>query len=362
MLAFFDECATAVKELFDDITEELLSPIETDTDFCHTDVDKKPTDPIAQAAPFADNQEDSCQKSKLSSKTRVDVMPPPETCFQVARSALSEPNDDAAVFVDTDTDASDTDDTDDTDEPSRKRACTGSLTTSLPPAVSFGGPAYTQVSEQHVRRHFRLREVLKERIHSDLVQHSLSQQAKRAPVDAFGGTCRFVAELLQKEREMARGTVSMQWSASAPSPAPCASTPSASPTTTVLGTKRHRQVGEEPTTSNCNPSIVNLKKKAPRKSCHQCKALRPLTELSFCATPPHVLIDAIQPRRCRKQYCDRCLDKYYSEGPATAKSWCCPACRGLCKCAACRRKAKALPDEVLVTTCACAVQCARFGI
>ncbi|MES1910675.1 MAG: hypothetical protein MHM6MM_003225 [Cercozoa sp. M6MM] len=90
--------------------------------------------------------------------------------------------------------------------------------------------------------------------------------------------------------------------------------------------------------SRCNPSIANLRKKAVRKSCHQCKSSRALHELSFCATHPNILNHPVEPRRCRKQVCDKCLSKFYRESPAQCADWVCPACRGICSCAACKRQ------------------------
>jgi hypothetical protein len=76
-------------------------------------------------------------------------------------------------------------------------------------------------------------------------------------------------------------------------------------------------------------------------SCHQCKSRRGMINLIYCS---NMLVKKSDDRRqaCRKKYCEPCLMKFYNELPPDRKDdltaeWPCPACRGLCSCAACRR-------------------------
>jgi hypothetical protein len=92
------------------------------------------------------------------------------------------------------------------------------------------------------------------------------------------------------------------------------------------------------------------------QSCHQCKSRRLVSELVFCCNQyrkgrdkkvaPTATSSAAH--SCRKKYCFVCLHKFYNSSPpskAAAPSWPCPACRGICCCAACRRiKAKQFGD------------------
>jgi len=64
----------------------------------------------------------------------------------------------------------------------------------------------------------------------------------------------------------------------------------------------------------------------PGEYCHQCHARR---ENATCCSA------------CQMKYCPRCLHKYYEQDYAVIKldaKWMCPRCRGLCLCAACRKK------------------------
>jgi len=75
-------------------------------------------------------------------------------------------------------------------------------------------------------------------------------------------------------------------------------------------------------------------------SCHQCKSRCLLSSLILCKNLPS-LRGKGKRQGCRKKYCDRCLNKFYSENAPTSEqqaSWACPACRGICRCAACRRQ------------------------
>mmetsp|Transcript_2955 Transcript_2955/g.5476 ORF Transcript_2955/g.5476 Transcript_2955/m.5476 type:complete len:361 (-) Transcript_2955:342-1424(-) len=75
-------------------------------------------------------------------------------------------------------------------------------------------------------------------------------------------------------------------------------------------------------------------------SCHQCKSRCSLSSLCLCKNTP-TLKGKGKRQGCRKKYCDRCLNKFYNENAPTKEqqsSWACPACRGICRCAACRRQ------------------------
>eukprot|EP00466_Bigelowiella_natans_P019108 jgi/Bigna1/85638/estExt_fgenesh1_pg.C_50106 len=78
-------------------------------------------------------------------------------------------------------------------------------------------------------------------------------------------------------------------------------------------------------------------------SCHQCKSRRSQEELNWCRNMLAMQQGKKRPI-CRKKYCDRCLFKFLGEQPPRTKgkkqrdNWLCPACRGICTCAACRRK------------------------
>eukprot|EP00475_Leptophrys_vorax_P042001 TRINITY_DN791_c0_g1_i1.p1 TRINITY_DN791_c0_g1~~TRINITY_DN791_c0_g1_i1.p1 ORF type:complete len:390 (-),score=89.66 TRINITY_DN791_c0_g1_i1:151-1320(-) len=79
-------------------------------------------------------------------------------------------------------------------------------------------------------------------------------------------------------------------------------------------------------------------------SCHHCKRRRHPNELKPChrngAKVDRNGAEAVSSRRtCRKRYCLGCLQKYgISFADAEQPGWTCMACRGLCECAACRRK------------------------
>eukprot|EP01006_Ploeotia_vitrea_P042008 TRINITY_DN66595_c5_g5_i3.p1 TRINITY_DN66595_c5_g5~~TRINITY_DN66595_c5_g5_i3.p1 ORF type:complete len:803 (+),score=368.70 TRINITY_DN66595_c5_g5_i3:441-2849(+) len=82
-------------------------------------------------------------------------------------------------------------------------------------------------------------------------------------------------------------------------------------------------------------------------SCHQCKSRRDMSNLIFCCNmfKRSTKDKKRQGKRhvCRKKYCDQCLMKFYHEQPPPQRqdpqsNWPCPACRGICCCAACRRQ------------------------
>ena len=83
-------------------------------------------------------------------------------------------------------------------------------------------------------------------------------------------------------------------------------------------------------------------------SCHQCKSRRSMNNLIFCS---NMFTKRSKDKKrnkekrhvCRKKYCDQCLQKFYHEKAPSKRqdpssTWLCPACRGLCCCAACRRQ------------------------
>lgn len=77
-------------------------------------------------------------------------------------------------------------------------------------------------------------------------------------------------------------------------------------------------------------------------SCHQCKNRREIDTLSMCSNKHAKERGGIR-RTCRKKFCDHCLDRFYGELPPTirhdaASDWECPACRGFCTCAACKKR------------------------
>ncbi len=72
-------------------------------------------------------------------------------------------------------------------------------------------------------------------------------------------------------------------------------------------------------------------------SCHQCKNNKPLCEIIFCMNP-HT--DPRTMRKCRKKFCFACLARGYDihlPDIPDVDEWVCPACEGLCTCAACKR-------------------------
>ena len=70
-------------------------------------------------------------------------------------------------------------------------------------------------------------------------------------------------------------------------------------------------------------------------SCHQCKCAKPRSSLMACSSPAERT--AYRQRKCRKKYCNGCVSTYRWTFVLGATQWCCPACEGLCLCAACQR-------------------------
>jgi len=108
---------------------------------------------------------------------------------------------------------------------------------------------------------------------------------------------------------------------------------------------------------NCPKSTGN----GSGSSCHQCKSRRSMNNLIFCCNMFTKRNKDKQRKTgekrhvCRKKYCDQCLQKFYHEKPPAQRqdpssNWPCPACRGLCCCAACRRqKAKKGSDPLTMS-------------
>lgn len=88
------------------------------------------------------------------------------------------------------------------------------------------------------------------------------------------------------------------------------------------------------------PGQVKSMSPSTGSSCHQCKSRRS-TDLNICSNMYNLMRGRKQPV-CRKKYCDRCLLKFLGETPSkdpkARMAWKCPACRGICACAACRRR------------------------
>jgi hypothetical protein len=78
----------------------------------------------------------------------------------------------------------------------------------------------------------------------------------------------------------------------------------------------------------------------PAASCHQCKVKQAHSVLSSCFN--HKTLAKSQrngenPRCCKKKYCAACLNKYYGENLPLPEDYECPACKGICSCAYCKR-------------------------
>ena len=81
-------------------------------------------------------------------------------------------------------------------------------------------------------------------------------------------------------------------------------------------------------------AMKGLPTSAPTASCHQCKLKKPHEALRVCNA------HSGKGRRCKKKFCQSCLAKYGDTFIACDGSdghWACPACRGVCNCARCRR-------------------------
>lgn len=94
------------------------------------------------------------------------------------------------------------------------------------------------------------------------------------------------------------------------------------------------------TTSTTLPTVKHSAGNGSGSSCHQCKSRCTLSSLILCKNTPATKGKGKR-QGCRKKYCDRCLNKFYNENspvPGQEIKWACPACRGICRCAACRRQ------------------------
>ena len=84
-------------------------------------------------------------------------------------------------------------------------------------------------------------------------------------------------------------------------------------------------------------------------SCHQCKLKKPSTQCMQCTCSEQKSSSAGK-KRCVKKYCAICLLKHYNfqmavkEDGAEQAEWICPACKGVCSCAACARR-KLMDEE-----------------
>ena len=86
----------------------------------------------------------------------------------------------------------------------------------------------------------------------------------------------------------------------------------------------------------------NEHRKFGRGSCHQCKTTRDSKLLLCCTSKAE---KGKRKRKCRKKYCAACLTRTYAQvmsamTPADISRWQCPACVGICTCAACQRRGK----------------------
>ena len=89
------------------------------------------------------------------------------------------------------------------------------------------------------------------------------------------------------------------------------------------------------------PSLPSL-----RASCHQCKSSKSSLHLLACSSRRSLTADGKRLRDCKKKYCAVCLERWYGLDMDDIKrkereggpGWRCPACEGICPCAACRRK------------------------
>ena len=83
-----------------------------------------------------------------------------------------------------------------------------------------------------------------------------------------------------------------------------------------------------------------------RASCHQCKSSKSSMHLLACSSRRSLTADGKRLRDCKKKYCAVCLERWYGldmddikrKERESGPGWRCPACEGICPCAACRRK------------------------
>lgn len=120
------------------------------------------------------------------------------------------------------------------------------------------------------------------------------------------------------------------------------------------GSPSHQPVDLPPSSADGTP--IKATGNGSGSSCHQCKSRRSLGALIFCCNSVKrktkqqtKTVKGVTKRAhlCRKKYCAQCLIKFYREkAPKKSKDseWACPACRGICICAACRRQ-KAKPSQ-----------------
>ena len=77
-----------------------------------------------------------------------------------------------------------------------------------------------------------------------------------------------------------------------------------------------------------------------RASCHQCKSSKAAHSLLACSSRRSLTADGKRLRDCKKKFCGVCLERWYGVDITQVEraGWECPACQGICPCAACRRK------------------------
>jgi len=134
-------------------------------------------------------------------------------------------------------------------------------------------------------------------------------------------------------------------------------------TETPIKTKKAKQVKHESgELSECNDSQSNASEIAntnaatanteknidgKRASCHQCKTKKDVSILFYCTRTRPCSNNSFKTKRCRKKYCQSCMNKYYPESQveplmsikdSTDWKFDCPACEAICTCRACKRK------------------------
>ena len=153
-----------------------------------------------------------------------------------------------------------------------------------------------------------------------------------------------------------------------------ASPPATDTAAPVLQQQQRREEEEKTAASSSSSSTIPSDRRAASSSlmvsCHQCKLKKPQEQClqCSCSAQPSSSSSSSSARkdgggrkRCVKKYCSTCLLKHYrmvmkddSSGSAASaaadglmrvgEGWICPACCGLCSCAACSRR-KALDEE-----------------
>jgi len=103
---------------------------------------------------------------------------------------------------------------------------------------------------------------------------------------------------------------------------------------------------DSPTSSGVQPGLsgfsVSSSSKKDKGSCHQCKTTRDSKLLLCCTSKAE---KGKRKRKCRKKYCAACLQRTYAQvminmTKEEISHWQCPACIGVCTCAACQRRGK----------------------